>query len=108
MHKAPFVFPIVGGRKVEHLLANVEALEISLSPEQIAYLESILPFSLDFPGVLIVSSYGPILDLFKPRLVGKWGDVFRYDFCERFHRQGPSATTSSCCCEDSSINTLCK
>lgn len=55
MQKAPFVFPIIGGRKVEHLHANVEALEISLSPEQIAYLESIVPFDPGFPSNFIVS-----------------------------------------------------
>jgi len=49
MQKAPFVFPIIGGRKVEHLHDNVEALEISLSPEQITYLESIIPFDKGFP-----------------------------------------------------------
>ena len=54
MHKAPYVFPIVGGRKVEHLLANIEALSISLSPEQIAYLESIVSFDPGFPNLLIV------------------------------------------------------
>jgi hypothetical protein len=43
------VFPIVGGRKVEHLHANIEALEISLSREQIAYLESVKPFDKGFP-----------------------------------------------------------
>ena len=55
MQKAPFVFPIIGGRKVEHLLANLEALDISLSDEQIKYLESIIPFEPGFPSSLIVS-----------------------------------------------------
>ncbi|KAI0073903.1 Aldo/keto reductase [Panus rudis PR-1116 ss-1] len=47
--KVPYVFPIIGGRKVEHLHANIEALEIALQPEHIKYLESILPFDLGFP-----------------------------------------------------------
>ncbi|KAI0033212.1 Aldo/keto reductase [Vararia minispora EC-137] len=50
MQKTPYVFPIVGGRKVEHLHANIEALSISLSKEHIAYIESIVPFDLGFPG----------------------------------------------------------
>lgn len=50
MQKTPYVFPVVGGRKVEHLLANIEALDISLSPEQIAYLEGVLPFDVGFPN----------------------------------------------------------
>ena len=54
MHKAPFVFPIIGGRKVEHLLQNIEAIEISLSDEQIAYLESVVPFEPGFPNFMIV------------------------------------------------------
>ncbi|KAF7291807.1 Aldo-ket-red domain-containing protein [Mycena chlorophos] len=55
MHKAPYVFPIIGGRKIEHLLANVEALDIALSPEQIAFLEGTLLFDVGFPEC---SSYG--------------------------------------------------
>ncbi|THH32098.1 hypothetical protein EUX98_g2127 [Antrodiella citrinella] len=64
MQKVPYVFPILGGRKVEHLLQNIEALEISLTPEHIAYLESILPFDLGFPS----SAFGDSSDynrLFK-------------------------------------------
>ena len=55
MHKTHHVFPVIGGRKVEHLYANIEALEISLSKEQIAYLEGILPFDVGFPNNIIVS-----------------------------------------------------
>lgn len=39
MAKAPYVFPIVGGRKVEHLKANIEALTLRLSEEDIAEIE---------------------------------------------------------------------
>ena len=56
MQKAPFVFPIIGGRKIEHLVANLEALEISLSDEQIQRLESVLPFSPGFPSTFVVST----------------------------------------------------
>lgn len=56
MQKTPYVFPLVGGRKVEHLHGNLEALDISLSPEQIKYLESILPFDPGFPTSMIVRS----------------------------------------------------
>lgn len=54
MQKTPYVFPIIGGRKVEHLMANIEALSFALSDEHIKYLESILPFDIGFPGNLIV------------------------------------------------------
>ena len=56
MQRTPYVFPIIGGRKVEHLKANLEALKISLSQEQIDYLESIIPFSPGFPTTFIVSA----------------------------------------------------
>ncbi|OCH94625.1 Aldo/keto reductase [Obba rivulosa] len=49
MQKTPYVFPIVGGRKVEHLMDNIEALKISLTEEQIKYLEAALPFDVGFP-----------------------------------------------------------
>ncbi|KAJ6579614.1 Aldo/keto reductase [Mycena vulgaris] len=53
MHKVPYCFPIIGGRKVEHLLSNIEALDISLSTEQIAFLESVVPFDPGFPNTMI-------------------------------------------------------
>ncbi|KAF8158487.1 aryl-alcohol dehydrogenase [NADP+] [Crassisporium funariophilum] len=53
LHKAPFVFPIIGGRKVEHLLANLEALEVTLTDDHLKYLESIVPFEPGFPNNMI-------------------------------------------------------
>ncbi|KAK5091885.1 putative aryl-alcohol dehydrogenase aad14 [Exophiala xenobiotica] len=47
--KAPRVFPIVGGRRVEHLMANIRALEIRSSKERILELEGALPLYLGFP-----------------------------------------------------------
>lgn len=49
------MFPIIGGRKVEHLLANIEALDIELSDEQMKELEGAVEFSLGFPGTMVVS-----------------------------------------------------
>lgn len=49
MHKAPYVFPIVGGRKLEHLKANVEALAVELSDEDIEEIEDAAPFDPGFP-----------------------------------------------------------
>ena len=49
MQKVPYVFPIIGGRKVEHLYDNIEALNVALTPEHIAYLEGVLPFDKGFP-----------------------------------------------------------
>ncbi|KAF7356986.1 Aldo/keto reductase [Mycena venus] len=53
MQKVPFCFPIIGGRKIENMLSNLEALDISLSHAQIAYLESIIPFDPGFPQAMI-------------------------------------------------------
>ncbi|QLG74128.1 hypothetical protein HG535_0G00130 [Zygotorulaspora mrakii] len=47
--KAKNVFPLVGGRKVEHLEQNIAALKIKLTPEQVKYLESVVSFDLGFP-----------------------------------------------------------
>ena len=49
MHKSPYVFPIVGGRKIEHLKGNIEALAIELSEEEIDRIEGALPFDVGFP-----------------------------------------------------------
>ncbi|KAK4081158.1 uncharacterized protein Triagg1_2690 [Trichoderma aggressivum f. europaeum] len=49
LHKAGNVFPIVGGRKTEHLNDNIKALSVKLTDEQIKYLESVKPFDLGFP-----------------------------------------------------------
>ncbi|THU82975.1 Aldo/keto reductase [Dendrothele bispora CBS 962.96] len=54
MQKTTQVFPIIGGRKIEHLEQNIEALTISFSPEQIKYLESEAPaFDVGFPSTMI-------------------------------------------------------
>jgi aryl-alcohol dehydrogenase-like predicted oxidoreductase len=51
--KAPNVFPIVGGRKVEHLHDNIQALSIRLTKQQIQDLESVVPFDVGFPNNFI-------------------------------------------------------
>ncbi|KAL3472719.1 NADP-dependent oxidoreductase domain-containing protein [Aspergillus californicus] len=53
MQKAPYVFPIVGGRKLEHLQGNIEALSLELSGEDIEAIEGAFPFELGFPLDLI-------------------------------------------------------
>ena len=59
MQKTTHVFPIVGGRKVEQLEANIEALDIVLSPEQIKYLESVFLFEMGVPCWYCVSFLRP-------------------------------------------------
>jgi aryl-alcohol dehydrogenase-like predicted oxidoreductase len=52
MAKAPYVFPIVGGRKVEHLKANIEALTLRLTEEDIDEIEKGYDFD---PGEYSIS-----------------------------------------------------
>ncbi|KAK7453186.1 putative aryl-alcohol dehydrogenase aad14 [Stygiomarasmius scandens] len=53
MHKAPYVFPVLGGRKVEQLKDNIQALTISLTPEQMEFIDSQMPFDVGFPHNII-------------------------------------------------------
>jgi aryl-alcohol dehydrogenase-like predicted oxidoreductase len=47
--KAPNVFPIIGGRKIEHLHDNIKALSLRLTSKQMEYLESVEPYDPGFP-----------------------------------------------------------
>ncbi|MCJ1399877.1 DNA-directed RNA polymerase [Xylographa trunciseda] len=49
MAKAPYVFPIVGGRKVEHLRGNVEALGLVLEKEDLEEIEKAGTYDAGFP-----------------------------------------------------------
>jgi aryl-alcohol dehydrogenase-like predicted oxidoreductase len=53
MHKTPYVFPIVGGRKVEHLEGNIVALSISLSEADIKEIEEVYEFDPGFPHTFL-------------------------------------------------------
>lgn len=48
-HKYPYVYPIVGGRKVDHLKGNIEALGIELTEGEIEDIDSAVPFEVGFP-----------------------------------------------------------
>lgn len=62
MSKYPYTYPIVGGRKVEHLRDNMKCLKITLTEQQIEHLEGTVPFDPGFPSNLI----GP-----DPKIIGK-------------------------------------
>lgn len=55
MHKAPYVFPIIGGRKIDQLKGNIEALSLELSEEDIKMIESegMPGFDVGFPQTMI-------------------------------------------------------
>jgi len=66
MSKTPNVFPIVGGRKVEHLQDNLQSLKVKLTDKQIQYLESVKPLDVGFPNNFIGED---------PRILGKPGVI---------------------------------
>ncbi|KAH7061981.1 NADP-dependent oxidoreductase domain-containing protein [Paraphoma chrysanthemicola] len=47
--KYPYVYPIVGGRKIEHLKGNIEALAIDLTDEEVDDIDSAVDFDIGFP-----------------------------------------------------------
>jgi len=49
MHKTPYVFPIIGGRKIEHLKGNIEALSLELSEEDLKEIDGANAFDIGFP-----------------------------------------------------------
>lgn len=49
MHKTTYVFPIVGGRKVEHLKGNIEALTLKLTDDDIKEIDAAVKFDPGFP-----------------------------------------------------------
>ncbi|KAL7946485.1 Norsolorinic acid reductase [Trichoderma barbatum] len=51
--KTPYVFPIVGGRTIEHLKHNIEALTLQLTEEDIEEIEKAYPFDLGFPNNML-------------------------------------------------------
>ncbi|TGO13417.1 hypothetical protein BTUL_0070g00470 [Botrytis tulipae] len=56
MQKAPYVFPLVGGRKVEHLKGNVEALKLVLTDEDMTKIDRASRFDPGFPHIFLSGS----------------------------------------------------
>lgn len=53
LQKAPYVFPIIGGRTIDHLQGNIPALEVVLSQEEITEIESAYDFGHGFPHTFL-------------------------------------------------------
>ncbi|KAI0377165.1 putative aldo/keto reductase [Hypomontagnella monticulosa] len=51
--KGPYVVPVVGGRKIEHLKASIEALGLQLTEEEIKEIENAVPFDFGYPQALL-------------------------------------------------------
>jgi aryl-alcohol dehydrogenase-like predicted oxidoreductase len=73
VHKAPYVFPIVGGRKVEHLKGNIAAFGISLSEDDIKEIEKVYVFDHGFPHTFLS---GTIFSGETPEAAKGPGDVW--------------------------------
>lgn len=56
MQKAPYVFPIVGVRKLEHIKGNIAGLSVSLSEEEIKEIDSAYEFDPGFPHSFLSGS----------------------------------------------------
>ncbi|KAL2798713.1 Aldo/keto reductase [Aspergillus keveii] len=73
MHKTPYVFPVVGGRKVEHLEGNIDALEIALEDEEVERVEAAFEFDPGFPHTFLS---GTLFTEERPRAAQKPDDVW--------------------------------
>ncbi|SCO92658.1 probable voltage-gated shaker-like K+ channel, subunit beta/KCNAB [Fusarium oxysporum] len=51
--KAPFVFPLVGARKVGHIKGNIEALDVSLTDKEVHQIDTAYPFDHGFPHTFL-------------------------------------------------------
>lgn len=89
----PFVFPIIGCRKVEHLLENLKALDITLTPEQTQKIENATKFEIGFPFKTFVSQVLPLsLEHYQLEYQGNWRDpFFWYLDDDRPYRPGAAA-----------------
>lgn len=56
MHKTTHVFPIVGGRNVEQLKDNIDALSIALTDAEIEEIEDVSPYDPGFPHTFLSGS----------------------------------------------------
>jgi aryl-alcohol dehydrogenase-like predicted oxidoreductase len=53
MHKVSYVFPLIGCRKLDHLKGNIDALEVSLSEDDIKEIDSAYVFDPGFPHTVL-------------------------------------------------------
>lgn len=53
LHKSPYVFPIVEGRKIEDLKGSIEALSLRLTEDDIREIDGAVPFDIGFPQKLL-------------------------------------------------------
>jgi aryl-alcohol dehydrogenase-like predicted oxidoreductase len=49
MHKAPHVFPVIGGRSIKQMEQNIEALNLQLTKEEMDEIDDAAPFERGWP-----------------------------------------------------------
>jgi aryl-alcohol dehydrogenase-like predicted oxidoreductase len=79
MHKSPYVFPIVGGRKVAHLNSNIEALGLRLTSDEIREIDDAYGFEMGFPHSFLSPVNAAIMGPEDNRFMNGTGF---YDFVE--------------------------
>lgn len=87
MAKAPYVYPIVGCRTLEHLKGNVEALNLKLSEEDIREIEAAAPFDLGFPLNFLFPDGVPSETPGAPRPLNMGGTLYHVPEPKPFARE---------------------
>jgi aryl-alcohol dehydrogenase-like predicted oxidoreductase len=78
MHKTPYVFPIVGGRTVDHLKQNIEALNLDLTDKDLDEIDSAWEFDPGFPSSMLQAEH----NIRKPNDIWLLGMGGTYDYVE--------------------------
>jgi aryl-alcohol dehydrogenase-like predicted oxidoreductase len=60
MHKAPYVFPILGGRTTGQLNSNIQALCLKLSQDQMKEIDAAVPFDFGYPQTFLGGASGAV------------------------------------------------
>ncbi|RYP48893.1 hypothetical protein DL768_005317 [Monosporascus sp. mg162] len=56
--KGPYIFPVIGARKVEHLKDSVNALGLELTKDDVEEIEKAVPFDFGYPQTILGGSGG--------------------------------------------------
>jgi aryl-alcohol dehydrogenase-like predicted oxidoreductase len=79
MHKAPYVFPILGGRTTEQLNSNIQALGLKLSQEQMKEIDAAVPFDFGYPQTFLGGAGGAV----SPKDVWMTQKFGRFDWVQK-------------------------
>lgn len=96
LQKAPYVFPIVGGRKVEHIQGSIDGLAVELTPEEVEKIEQAYPFDHGFPHTFLSGTMFRGSDNTEHKQVQGPGDVWLLSAGSKFDFvKGPQAIRPS-------------